>query len=96
MKRNLPRRILRFVLGVAVAVVVAVMTGWAALAIYYSDLAGESVRATLAGIFALGTLCAFLFLRNRRLSRFHSPGLEKNQWTEPRTSSSFASAMLCI
>jgi hypothetical protein len=66
MKGSLPRSIMRFILGAAVAVVVAMMTGWAALAIYYSDLVGESVRTALGGIFALGTLCAFLFLRNRR------------------------------
>jgi len=46
--------------------VVAMMTGWASLAIYYSNLSGESVKAALAGIFALGTVCAFILLRNRR------------------------------
>ena len=66
MKRSLPRRIVRFLLGVVVAAVVAMMTGWASLAIYYSNLSGESVRTALAGIFALGTVCAFILLRNRR------------------------------
>jgi hypothetical protein len=42
------------------------MTAWAALAIYYSDLAGEPVRVGLAAAFALGTLLAFALLRNRR------------------------------
>jgi hypothetical protein len=42
------------------------MTGWAALAIYYSDLPGEPLRLGLAAAFVLGTLGAFLFLRNRR------------------------------
>ena len=57
---------MRVVLGVVIAVIVAMMTGWATMAIYYSDLAGQSVRAALAGIFGLATMCAFLFLRNRR------------------------------
>jgi Domain of unknown function (DUF4105) len=53
--------------GVAcLAVLVAGMTGWAALAIYYSDLPGEPLRLGLAAAFVLGTLGAFLFLRNRR------------------------------
>ena len=42
------------------------MTAWAALTIYYSDLAGEPLRIGLAAAFALGTLGAFLFLPNRR------------------------------
>ncbi len=52
--------------GVAsLAVLVAGMTGWAALAIYYSDLPGARLRLGLAAAFVLGTLVAFLFLRNR-------------------------------
>jgi Domain of unknown function (DUF4105) len=42
------------------------MTAWATLAIYYSDLPGAPLRLGLATAFALGTLGAFLFLRNRR------------------------------
>jgi hypothetical protein len=53
------------VLGLAIAI--AGMTAWATLAIYYSDLPGEPLRLALAAAFALGTLGAFLFLRNRRL-----------------------------
>jgi Domain of unknown function (DUF4105) len=53
--------------GVAcLAVLVAGMTGWAALAIYYSDLPGEPLRLGLAAAFVLSVLGAFLFLRNRR------------------------------
>jgi Domain of unknown function (DUF4105) len=48
------------------AFLVGGMTAWAALAIYYSDLAGEPVRVGLAAAFALGTLLAFALLRNRR------------------------------
>ena len=53
--------------GIAgLALLIAGMTAWAALAIYYSDLAGEPLRLGLAAAFALGTLGAFLFLPNRR------------------------------
>jgi hypothetical protein len=48
------------------AVLIAGMTAWAALALYYSDLPGERLRLGLAAAFVLGTLGAFLFLRNRR------------------------------
>jgi hypothetical protein len=54
-------------LGIAaIALAVAGATVWGALALYYSDLGGEAVRIALAAAFALGTLGAFLFLRNRR------------------------------
>jgi hypothetical protein len=49
-----------------IGLAVAGATIWAALAIYYSDLPGESLRLGLAAAFALGTLGSFLFLRNRR------------------------------
>jgi hypothetical protein len=51
---------------IALGLVVVGMTAWAALAIYYSDLASPSLRTGLAAAFALGTLAAFLFLPNRR------------------------------
>lgn len=41
------------------------MTSWASLAIYYSDLPGDYLRTALAGLFALSTLAAFLFLPHR-------------------------------
>jgi len=54
-------------LGIAcLGLVVAGATMWAALALYFSDLPGEPLRLGLAAAFALGTLAAFLFLRNRR------------------------------
>ena len=53
--------------GIAgLALLIAGVTVWAALAIYYSDLGGEPLRLGLAAAFALGTLGAFLFLPNRR------------------------------
>jgi len=57
---------LRF-LGIAcLGLAVAGATLWGALAIYYSGLPNEPLRLGLAMAFALGTLAAFLFLRNRR------------------------------
>ena len=57
---------LRF-LGIAcVGLAVTGATLWGALAIYYSPLPGAPLRLGLAAAFALGTLGAFLFLRNRR------------------------------
>ncbi len=54
-------------LGIAVlGLAVAGATAWGALALYYSDLPGEPLRIGLAAAFVLGTLGAFLFLRNRR------------------------------
>jgi hypothetical protein len=47
-------------------VLIAGLTAWAALALYFSDLPGEPQRLGLAAAFVLGTLGAFLFLRNRR------------------------------
>ena len=51
-------------LCLALAVVGA--TAWGALALYYSDLPGEPLRIGLAAGFGLGTLLAFVGLRNRR------------------------------
>jgi hypothetical protein len=54
-------------LGIAcLALVVVGATAWAALAVYYSDLRGESLRLGLAAAIALGSLGAFVFLPNRR------------------------------
>jgi hypothetical protein len=60
------RRLLRAAGIAGLALVIAGMTAWAALAIYYSELAGEPLRLGLAAAFALGTLAAFLFLPDRR------------------------------
>jgi hypothetical protein len=61
-----PRTITRFCLIVLTALVIALMTGWASLAIYYSNLTDAWLRAALAILFPVLTLCAFAFLRNRR------------------------------
>ena len=53
--------------GIAgLALLIAGMTTWATLAIYYADLRGEPLRLGLAAALALGTLGAFLFLPDRR------------------------------
>ena len=52
--------------GIAlISVVVAFMTAWVALAVYYSNLPGEYLRICLAGVFVLAGAGAFLFLPKR-------------------------------
>jgi len=58
---------MRIVIRVLVGVTVLVMTAWAAGAIYYSPMPGESLRVGLAGIFVLATV--FAFVRTRHLGR---------------------------
>jgi len=55
----------RFLGAVLVALVVAVMTAWAALAIYYSDLSSPSLRHALALAFPGGTVLCFAALPRR-------------------------------
>ena len=64
------RRMLRAAGIAGLALVIAGMTAWAALAIYYSDLGGEPLRLGLAAAFALGTFGAFLLLPRRRRTLF--------------------------
>jgi len=52
--------------GIVITVTVAVMTAWAMLAIYYSDILNETLRACCAGLFGLATVCGFITLPNRR------------------------------
>jgi len=58
--------ILRALSMTSLGVAVAGATIWAALAIYFSHPPGGALRLGLAAAFPLGTLGAFLFLRNRR------------------------------
>jgi hypothetical protein len=60
------RRILKLIAILVCIPAVILMSGWAALAIYYSDLPGESLRAGLAIGFALVVVLAFLLLPNRK------------------------------
>ncbi|MGV8075344.1 MAG: DUF4105 domain-containing protein [Syntrophobacteraceae bacterium] len=55
------RRVLRNTGMVLLAVIIALMTGWTTLSIYYSNLPGEYLRCGLAILFVAGTLGAFLF-----------------------------------
>jgi hypothetical protein len=56
---------LKFTLVFIVAIVVSGMTAWSSLAIYYSNLFNESVRAGIAIGIAVCTGGAFLFLKRR-------------------------------
>ena len=59
------RRLLKLAGILLCLLAVPLMTGWGALAIYYSDLAGEPLRLGLACGFALAAALAFLLLPNR-------------------------------
>jgi hypothetical protein len=54
------------VAGLLAAIVVALMTAWAALAIYFSDLSPTGLRGALAIAFAAGTALGFAVLPRRR------------------------------
>jgi hypothetical protein len=56
---------LKFIFVFIIAIVVAGMTAWAALAIYYSDVPGEGIRSAIAIGFAVCTAAAFLFFKKR-------------------------------
>ena len=60
------RRWPRLVTGVLVGVVVAVMSAWAAGAIYYGDFGGPRLRGALAAGLVLATALAFIVLPRRR------------------------------
>jgi len=54
------------VIGICLlALVVLIATAWGALAIYYSNLPGETLRTIAAAAFSLGTAAAFIFLKRR-------------------------------
>ena len=50
----------RLVAGTIVGIVVAVMTAWAAGAIYYSDIPGAHLRGLIAATFVVATALAFM------------------------------------
>jgi hypothetical protein len=56
---------LKFILVFVVAFVVAVMTAWASLAIFYSHISSEDVRSGIAIGFPICTASAFLFFKKR-------------------------------
>lgn len=57
---------MKILLGILAGIAVAMTTLWGAGAIYYSPLPGEGVRSTLAMVFIVATVLAFLLLPNRR------------------------------
>jgi len=60
------RRLARIVGAMFVGLIVAGMTGWAALAIFYSDLPSPRLRTALAWAFAGATVLAFAAVPRRR------------------------------
>src|SRR5262245_9532210 len=56
----------RVLTGIVVGLIVAVMTAWAAGAIYYGNLPGHRLRAALAIGFVAATVLAFAILPRRR------------------------------
>lgn len=56
----------RFCALAGLGMLVAGMTVWAMLALYYSDIQSGPLRACLAGLFGLATVCVFALLPNRR------------------------------
>lgn len=55
----------RFFVILCLSIIIACMTLWAALAIFYSNLAEETLRTNIAIGFAVGTAAAFLFIKKR-------------------------------
>lgn len=62
------RAALRVVGAGVAAVVIAALLSWAVLAIYYSNLPGQTLRTIVAAAFGIGTVAAFALLPNRRRS----------------------------
>jgi hypothetical protein len=60
------RRLARILAAVLVGLLVAGMTGWAAFAIFYSDLPSAQLRTVLAWAFAGATVLAFAVVPRRR------------------------------
>ncbi len=54
---------MRIIVIILLVIIVLLLAVWGTLAIYYSSLPGA---ALLAGVFAIGSACAFLLLPNRR------------------------------
>lgn len=65
-------RVFRCLVIILLAIVVAMMTGWATCAIYYSNLPGHTLRTFLSVIFAVLTVTSFMVLprRGRMLTWF--------------------------
>ena len=59
------RRVLRWIGGILVGLVVAIMAAWCAGAFYYSGPGSSRTRAILAIAFVVATALAFLLLPRR-------------------------------
>src|SRR5215471_6886457 len=67
------KRIARAIVILLICVVMAAMTGWGALAVYYSNLPGDGLRTILAALFTLFGVCLlvwYLFSARRRRPLF--------------------------
>ncbi|MGW8185791.1 MAG: Lnb N-terminal periplasmic domain-containing protein [Desulfobacterales bacterium] len=60
------RRVLKLITILICIPAVILSSGWAALAIYYSDISGESLRTALAIGFSLAVILAFFLMPNRK------------------------------
>jgi hypothetical protein len=58
-------KILKFIILLIIALIITGMTAWSSLAIYYSNLPNESVRAGIAIGLAVCTAAAFLLFKKR-------------------------------
>jgi heat shock protein HslJ len=58
-------KFLKFSVVCALSVTIAAVTGWASLAVFHSNLSGESVRADIAIGFSACAAAAFLLFKNR-------------------------------
>jgi len=65
-QRDLPGKIGVVLVRIQLGLLVALMSGWSALAIYFSILPGEKLRLVLAFGFATAVAGSFAFLPNRR------------------------------
>lgn len=59
------KKSIRYTVIAFLSIAIGLMTVWASLAIYYSDLNNESLKASLAVLFSAGTIGAFAVLPNR-------------------------------
>lgn len=59
------RKVLKIIVVLVIAIIIACMTAWASLAIYYSNLSNEGVRSGLAIGFAACTAAIFFFIKRR-------------------------------
>ncbi len=59
------KRLLMVLLILLIALLVAGMTAWATLFLWLSNVPGAPLRVAMAGLFAIGTVASFAFLKRR-------------------------------